>query len=456
MAIALGAARKTELRSAHPAAHGPDTARRYKDNSPRSLADHREGSPQRGPERGEGPAERPKFLANTPKHVQHCFQGAGARDWWIYTWKREAPGLKTRVPYHCNSWRCFRTVKDKDGKPVEVGCARHEAAVTFARIKEAFDPLEKDGTIFLVMTLDRNGYYSGKPWLDVDQAFRSLGDLCGKFLKRLRRYCEARGWRSFGSKWVATVEAHRSGWPHINILIHCPELALELAKEREQREATGARGRDAITLDGELARHARESGWGKQSTGERGRSSDALAGYITKLAGLADATAGEVAKMTQAPTQAPARFRRLRAGTGFLPPRRTNPNVTGTMVRRTVYEGHKQRDALGRMRVTGKGHLQVEPLHKVGEKAERLALEWEGRGFETVARMLRELAEQQRIEVHAACYLEEDIVISEARAADWNRLARTQWKAAQVITPLVSTWGRAPPDSRQNGPPFDG
>lgn len=258
-----------------------------------------------------------------PKHVRNCNGGAGARGWWLYTWRRDDPTKKLRTPYNCASWRCPH-------------CARYEASVTFSRIRSAFEPLSDDGSVFFVLTLDREGYYSrdGGRWRNVTEAYRELGKLSEKFFKRLRRMHKRMGWAPFGSKWVATVEAHRSGWPHMNIVIHSPELAEYLENDRLARERRGLSSRDQVLVQDELRACVVGAGWGVQSTAERGRSKEALAGYITKLAGLAGSTAGEVAKITQAPTVAPERFRRLRAGKNFLPPRMSDPEVTGTLVRR--------------------------------------------------------------------------------------------------------------------------
>jgi hypothetical protein len=55
---------------------------------------------------------------------------------------------------------------------------------------------------------------------------------------------------------------------------------------------------------------------------------------LVKLAGHHDDSVGELAKITQTPTNAPVRFRRLRSGRGFLPPRHHDPSVTGVLVRR--------------------------------------------------------------------------------------------------------------------------
>lgn len=273
----------------------------------------------------------------------------------IWTWKRASPQTQTRIPYSCNSWRC------------EV-CKRHEAAVTFARIKQATGPLDSSGWCFLVLTLDRDGYYSGQPWDDLTEAYRSLGKMTAATLKRigatygpdarLEGKKRPRIVRKLGNRWVAVVEAHRSGWPHVNLLVWCPELAAELRRESADRlldpEVADAvalardawarrepitaelreKARKATVVRGGILDLAVASGWGRESTAEAARSADSVAGYVVKLAGQHDASAGELAKITQAPLNAPERFRRLRSGKRFLPPRYHNPEITGCLLRR--------------------------------------------------------------------------------------------------------------------------
>jgi hypothetical protein len=251
-----------------------------------------------------------------PRYVQRC--GCDA----LYTWEKRDPSRVARRPLLCGSWRHAGA------------CARYSASVAFARMKEAFDKLDATGNVFMVLTLDQNGVYSERRWRDVDEANASLSQQSRNFLKRLRRYAKQRGWRDFGSQWVATVESHRTGWPHMNFVIHCPELAHELAASYDRRRAQGASHRSASLLEGDLLDIAMGTGWGAQSVAERGRDSNALASYIAKLAGKADATAGELAKLSQSPTAARKGFRRLRAGVGFLPKQRRNEAYTGTLIRR--------------------------------------------------------------------------------------------------------------------------
>jgi len=268
-----------------------------------------------------------KRPAVVPLYVKRC--GCDA----LYTWAKADPSRVSRRPLLCGSWRH------------EGPCARHSASVAFARMKAAFAPLDPTGNVFLVLTLDQNGVYSEKRWANADEANAALSKQSRNFLKRLRRYCKAQGWQDFGSRWVATVESHRTGWPHMNFVIHAPELARALAADYARRlrpcgcESTRHRKgcsahRSATLLEGELLDIAMSTGWGAQSVAERGADVDALASYIAKLAGTADATMGELAKLSQSPTAARKGFRRLRAGVGFLPPKKKNEEYTGTLIRR--------------------------------------------------------------------------------------------------------------------------
>jgi hypothetical protein len=294
-----------------------------------------------------------------PRHVAACQHSRECRErWFVWTWNRSNPEKQTRVPYSCNSWRC------------DV-CRRHEAAVTFARLKQAATPLDPQGWCVLVLTLDRDGYYSGKPWNDVNEAYSSLGTMTRKLLHRIgrtygpERRIEVSGRskrprvvRALGNRWVSVVEAHRSGWPHVNLMVWCPELAAELRAEQARRleddELANAvalardawkrgepvppevreRARLAGVIGGGLAELVTGCGWGLQSSAEGARDIEAVLAYGVKLCGLHDASVGELAKVTQCPMNAPERFRRLRSGKGFLPPRETNPEVTGCLVRR--------------------------------------------------------------------------------------------------------------------------
>ena len=243
------------------------------------------------------------------KACHHCHD-LGARDWWIWTWKTGQGVCKQRRPYRCGSYRC----------PV---CRKHESHVQYARITKASEPLDPRGWSFLVLTLDRLGTYSGeRPWKTQDEAFKDLQRLGQEFMRSLRRWFKRMGWEPLRSTWVSTTEAHRSGWPHQNWMIWHPQLAEWLDEQRRDREREGMSGVDATIVCRGLADVVTRAGYGLVSTAERASSADALASYVVKLAGEADGLVGEVTKLCQLPINSPLRFRRIRSGVGFLPPRK--------------------------------------------------------------------------------------------------------------------------------------
>lgn len=309
-----------------PAARG---ACQYQDKSPEPTAGDLKGV--RGKAQPSPEAAVCVPVAVLPRHVQQCARNGG-RGWSIWMWHRDQPDLKTRVAYTCKSWRC------------EGECARAAAAQLFARLKDAVESerhddgsrtaIGADEWSFWVLTLDRDGYYSGKPWANAEVAYKSLGHMSEKFLKRLRRFCRKMGWKSFDSNWCQVVEAHRSGWPHVNLLIRHKQLAQYLDAERQTRLDNGASDLSSRLLQNDILQHALDCDWGTRSTGEAVKDRGAMAGYLTKLAAQAHEHIGELAKITQAPTNAPLKFRRLRSGKGFLPPVKKNLQWTGGLVRR--------------------------------------------------------------------------------------------------------------------------
>ena len=226
-------------------------------------------------------------------------------------------------------------------------CSTFDRKLTYARMQEAItrDGLTPDGWVFMVLTLDVEGTYSGKKrWLDVNEAFRDLSQMTRDFFTRLRRWAPSEKlakrerrqvMKKPGREWVATVEVHKSGWPHVNLVMWAPELAEYIERERERMGDEYKRlGFPAETLAPELMRMAKASGWGTRSTAERVRSQDKVLNYISKLSIQADRVFSEIAKLTQLPRNAPQRMRRLRSGKGFLPPRRKDADHFGTLIRR--------------------------------------------------------------------------------------------------------------------------
>lgn len=210
----------------------------------------------------------------------------------------------------------------------------------YARISEAAASFDHSECSFLVLTLDRCGTYSGrKPWRNQDEAFRDLQRLSQRFFRELRRWFARMGWEQLKREWISVVEAHRSGWPHQNIVVFHRQFAAWLGEQERERRHEGLSNRDSILVCRELQSVVTRAGYGLQSTAEQAKNRDAVASYVVKLAGETDRLAGEVAKLSQSPVNAPLRFRRLRSGVGFLPKRKVKVGYTGTLVRRTRYSG---------------------------------------------------------------------------------------------------------------------
>lgn len=160
-------------------------------------------------------------------------------------------------------------------------------------------------------------------WRSRYEAFKELRD-CWKALRKAIT-------RHFGAnRYVSTVEVHRSGWPHLNVVLEAPLLADMVGR--------GAGGGVVPWLK----RHALACGFGYMLSVERAKSRRALAGYVVKLAGDVETAAqkdetgrltGEVTKLSQVPERAPRHFRRLRSSIRFLPAPYKRPDITGKLER---------------------------------------------------------------------------------------------------------------------------
>jgi len=223
-------------------------------------------------------SDRPRAFWE-PGYVTACRNRA-----WTLELLDKRTGEVLWVPYKCRSWR-------HGGD-----CRRQRGAQDFARIKEALE--KRPSWVYLVLTLHRRGSRI--------VAWRSIT----KRLFTLRRWIG----RNFEGKveYIALVEQHKDGWPHVNVLIHCPGFVAEAV-----RDWRGLRQR--------VTEAALRAGWGFRLWLEPMRSRGAIAGYFVKLC-------GEVAKTCQAPVAAPKGFRRLRASRGLLPPRHKDPDITGKLL----------------------------------------------------------------------------------------------------------------------------
>lgn len=298
-----------------------------------------------------------------PGYVHACHE----QRWKLATWRKSNPTEIQWRPARCYSWR-------HDGP-----CRRHKAAEDYSRIKEALANVPREAVTYAVLTLDpsawtkdgwakipkKSGKIEKRPRREgakenqaaIGASYRALADRWHHLATSLRR--------EYGKfSYVSTVEQHRSGWPHLNVIFVNQEIADHVKAEGKKLYAWGrkSKGREvAKRVFGDLLVQA---GFGHIAFAElaleRGNDGeDRLAAYIAKLAGdpsaawdgekrgllsvADDAPAGvqvesieghtvaEIAKYSQAPTRAPSHFRRLRSSKGFLPPKRRDEDVTGEL-----------------------------------------------------------------------------------------------------------------------------
>lgn len=340
------------------AAQLPTRARDRRDSRESFIKHEGRGDfPQAGPDRSrsapgaaasgaEDPDPFVSLRRDLPTFIRACSANPDPLKpvFWLHIWDPENPSIVTRAPYSCRSWRC------------PFGCAVHESHVLWTRMNEAFGDAEPHEMASFVLTLDSPFHDLGDHTLD--SLYRELGWRLEKFRKRLRRFMARQGLEPFGNSWVAVVEQHRSGVPHVNLLMRsrsfCSWLTTRyLAKRRAGLSAHSARllggtSRHADAVDRELLSMLSACGFGFRSSAEVARNRDAMIGYIGKIAGNADTTAHRVAhslarvqgriisettKRSQLPIRAPKGFRRLRSGIHFIPPRRKG-DKTGMLIKR--------------------------------------------------------------------------------------------------------------------------
>jgi hypothetical protein len=287
--------------------------------------------------------------ALAPRYIQACH----SQSWKFATWsKSDAAKPVEWKPVRCCSWRH------------EGPCQRAKAAQDYARISAALEKHDRANICYLVLTIDPSAW-TGDGWAGWDgetperradatkdstaisAAYQALGDRWEMFSQALRR--------EFGKfQYVSTVESHRSGWPHLNVIIVNEELAkfCQVAEGALEGWDKNAKGRE--TARRVLGKMLERTGFGRIAFLERahrkGDNGDALAGYIAKLAASSGAqwdgesrgllagakvsslegqAIAEIAKHSQAPHRAPKNFRRLRSSRGFLPPIQKDPDRTG-------------------------------------------------------------------------------------------------------------------------------
>lgn len=225
-----------------------------------------------------------KPVDNSPVSVKACHNKA----WTLKLWKKSNPADQINVPFTCRTWRH------------EGPCQRFKGAQDFVRMKEGL--FKHEGWVYMVLTYeDRRG--------SVANAYRKIGRQFQHFRQWIQRNYAAAGETL---QYIALIEQHRDGYPHVNVLVHCRRFVDEALKDWQK-------------LRKRVRRHAMATGFGKVFYLAPMKNQEAMAAYFVKLC-------GEVSKMSQAPMKAPSKFQRFRSSNGLLPPIRKDPEYTGELV----------------------------------------------------------------------------------------------------------------------------
>lgn len=196
----------------------------------------------------------------------------------LVVWPHEDPDSRMSVPFKCRSWRHTGA------------CQRWKGSQDFVRCRDAI--LSRGPHwVYVVLTFNQRNFKN--PF----QAYTAGGRQWQKVGQRLVY--------SYGAiDYLQTWEAHKSGFPHVNVAIH-NETIWQLC------EGDGWR-----SWRQELKRVVVSCGFGYVLHVEPLRSGMALdlAGYLTKLS--RELTGAGI--KSQVPVNAPAHFRRIRASRGLL------------------------------------------------------------------------------------------------------------------------------------------
>jgi hypothetical protein len=204
---------------------------------------------------------------------------------WHLALEHKETGERKSVPYRCCSWRHTGP------------CARSRAAEDARRIREGFIRYGKS-MAYLVLTFNPAGHSGG-----IEDAYRIIVRCWQVLYQRISRRWDK-------GPYVVLVEQHRSGWPHVNVLLG-GHVGAEVAAGRWR------------TIRRELAPLVIAAGFGLRLWVDERAGTAALPQYIAKYC----------TKAEQAPLHAPPKFRRLRATRGFLgAPKKSGETYTGRLV----------------------------------------------------------------------------------------------------------------------------
>lgn len=221
-----------------------------------------------------------------PRYVNACENA----EWSLFIWSKTDPEKRFLKPFKCHSWR-------HSGE-----CCRWKGAQDFVRVNEAI--ASRRGWVYIVLTFDSSR------WKDEWMAYKSGVRLWDKLRKRM-----IRRWGKI--KYIQTWERHQSGWPHVNILVHCPLLFADCD------------GNGWKKVRKWLELNAIQCGFGMRTWIEPMKEGKQMAGYMTKLS---RELIGAGTK-NQIPVNAPAHFRRIRASVKLLPKvfKSENSDFTGML-----------------------------------------------------------------------------------------------------------------------------
>ncbi len=218
------------------------------------------------------------------RSIDACSNG----DWSLLTWGKADGANPTVHPFVCGSWRH------------EGACRQACGACDFTRINQAIS--EHSHWTYCVLT------YPARQWPDITALFRFGVVSWARLRKRLTR--------EFGPiLYIQTWEIHKSGYPHVNVVVANRKMQDAAAKEENFDDPAF------------LKIAAEPCGFGWKCYAEPIRGQERMAGYLTKL-GLE--LTGQ-ARKDQTPVNAPRHFRRIRASRGLLPKRLKNPDITGQL-----------------------------------------------------------------------------------------------------------------------------
>jgi len=249
---------------------------------------------------------------DAPRYVHACHHG----EWHLNL--RFSDGREgARIPYRCNS-------RHHEGPCRDTWRRRLYARLMAGRLGSA--PLEhvSFGTFTLpasVHRMVRDGVANGG---DKAELIRSQHKAIGSMLRRWTRAVNARAKRAgaepMGYFWYR--EAHKSGVPHVHMLIVSEWVAGMLSRRDAELEGAELEAADAHLAPIELRELGCSIGWGDRMDLQLAKSREALSSYATKLV-------GEVSKGSQTPEHMPLKCRSHGSSRGFLGPRIVDESATG-------------------------------------------------------------------------------------------------------------------------------